>query len=81
MALFNLLKENNSMKLLKINTIIPVYSYTNILKDKSLIYEDTKDKSGIYVWANTVSNKSSIGSSITLKRRLKSYFSQDYMKR
>ena len=67
------MKENN------INNIIPIITYNNALKDKSLIYKDNKNKSGVYRWNNIITGKSYIGSSINLTRRLSIYYSKNAM--
>ena len=60
------------------NNIIPIKTY-NISKDKSLIYKDNLNKSGIYRWNNLVTNKSYVGSSINLGSRLSIYYSKKAM--
>lgn len=53
----------------------PIKVYNNMLKDKSLIVSEFKDKSGIYLIHNLVNGKQYVGSSKNLKRRLSSYYS------
>ena len=59
--------------------IVPVLSYFNAKKDKSLILIENKRKSGIYRWNNLVTGKSYIGSSINLVGRLSIYYSKKAM--
>ena len=61
--------------------IIPVVSYSNADKDKFIIYEENKNKSGIYRWNNLVTGKSYIGSSVSLGNRFANYYSLSYLKR
>jgi group I intron endonuclease len=60
------------------NKIVPIKTY-NASKDKSLIYTENKNKSGIYRWNNKVTNKSYVGSSLNLDRRLSIYYSKKAM--
>lgn len=61
--------------------IIPIHHYpdTDIFKVK--IFNDNKDKSGIYRWNNKVTNKSYVGSSIALSRRFSCYYSLAFIKK
>lgn len=61
--------------------IIPVVSYLNADKDKSIVYKENKNKSGIYRWNNLITSKSYIGSSISLRNRFSDYYSLAYLKR
>jgi len=60
--------------------IIPIVSYFNADKDKSIVYKENKNKSGIYRWNNLITNKSYIGSSISLGGRFSNYYSLSYLK-
>jgi group I intron endonuclease len=60
--------------------IKPAITYYNIIKEKSTIYKDNKNKSGIYRWNNLITNKSYIGSSIYLSRRFSKYYSITFIK-
>ena len=71
-------KNNNNNN--NIN-IMPVVTYSNADKDKSIIYEENKNKSGIYRWNNLITSKSYIGSSISLSNRFSNYYSLAYLKR
>jgi len=55
--------------------IKPILYYKNIEKDKSLIYNQNRNKSGIYCWNNVITGKFYIGSAVNLTQRLKKYFS------
>jgi group I intron endonuclease len=59
--------------------IIPVVTYTNISKDKSIIYKENKGKSGIYGINNLITGKSYVGSRKCLASRLSSYYSKKAM--
>ena len=59
----------------------PIYYYNNPYHERKTINKDLKNKSGIYMWTNTINNKKYIGSSINLPARLKSYFKKRYMQR
>ena len=61
--------------------IIPVVSYSNADKDKFIIYEENKNKSGIYRWNNLVTGSSYVGSSINLTNRFSNYYSLAYLKK
>ena len=61
-------------------TIIPVVSYSNADKDKSLIFSENKGKSCIYRFINIVTGKSYIGSSMDFKR-FNTYYSEDAMRK
>lgn len=60
--------------------IVPIVSYSNADKDKSIIYKENKKKSGIYRWNNLITDKSYIGSSIYLYNRFSNYYSLAYLK-
>jgi len=64
--------KNNNNKNIRLNPLI-TYIDTNLNKTK--IYEDNKRKSGIYRWNNLITNKSYVGSSISLSHRLSAYYS------
>ena len=64
-----------------IMNIIPVVSYFNADIDKSIIYKENKNKSGIYRWNNLITGKSYIGSSISLSGRFNTYYSLSYLKK
>ena len=57
----------------------PVKTYENADLDKLHIIKDNTGKSGIYRWINQINGKTYIGSSIDLRKRLRNYFSFDYL--
>lgn len=61
--------------------IIPVLSYINAEKYKSIIYKENNNKSGIYRWNNLVTGSSYIGSAVNLTKRLRNYFSIGFLKK
>jgi group I intron endonuclease len=71
------MKNNNNNNV----NIIPVVSYSNAYKDKSIIYEENRNKSGIYRWNNLVTGDSYVGSAQNLTKRLSLYFSPIFLKR
>jgi len=68
---------NNNLNKIK---LIPVVTYNNISLNKPIIYEENKNKSGVYRWNNLITGKSYIGSSISLGKRLRIYYSPNAMK-
>ena len=61
--------------------IIPVVYYTNAEKYKNTILFENKNKSGIYRWNNLITDKSYVGSSISLGTRFSIYYSLGSLKR
>lgn len=61
-------KENNNVN------IIPVVKYINVDLDKSFIYEENINKSGVYRLVNNLNGKSYIGSSIYLSNEFSNYY-------
>jgi len=59
--------------------IIPIKIYSNAEADKDKILSDNKNKSGIYMWKNTINGKKYIGSSENLKIRFYKYFNTNYL--
>jgi len=59
----------------------PVHSYVNAYLQKTEVYKDNNNKTGIYKWTHIISGKSYIGSAINLSNRLRSYYSIAYLKR
>ena len=53
----------------------PEKSYLNADKDKKLIYDENKKKSGVYCWTNITNGKRYVGSSENLSRRISWYYS------
>lgn len=58
---------------------MPAVSYANVEKNKFIIYEENRNKSGIYRWNNLVTGDSYIGSAINLTKRLSNYFSPRFL--
>jgi len=61
---------------IKIN-FTKVYSNADLLKLE--IFNENRNKSGIYMWKNNNNDKFYIGSSVDLKRRFTSYFNLNYL--
>lgn len=75
MPLFNLIiyiKMKNDDK--NIN-IISLVHYSNAYLDKNAVYKENKGKSGIYRFVNNTNGKSYVGSSVSLSRRFRYYYS------
>lgn len=68
-------KENNNVN------IIPVVKYINVDLDKSFIYEENINKSGVYRLVNNINGKSHVGSSISLTNSFSIYYSLDALKK
>ena len=43
------------------------------------ILTENKNKTGIYIWTNNLTNKSYIGSAIDLSNRIKNYYNISYL--
>ena len=59
--------------------IISIKSYSNAEADKDKILKENKNKSGIYMWKNSINGKCYIGSSENLRIRFKQYFNINYL--
>ena len=59
----------------RFSSIIPVKIYNDIEKDKNLIIQENKDKSGIYCFTDKTDKRQYIGSAVKITRRLRKYFS------
>jgi group I intron endonuclease len=59
------------------NLVIPVITYSNTERDKSIIYKENKNKSGIYRWTNLVTGESYVGSSLSLTKRFRDYYKKE----
>lgn len=57
------------------NKFIPIIIYNDADKDKITIFNDNRNKSGVYRWVNKINGNTYIGSSINLSVRFYSYFS------
>src|SRR5437588_9124141 len=79
LLVFFCLDSLNSFCLLSLVPIVPMKTYSNSEADKDTILSDNKNKSGIYMWQNTINGKRYIGSSENLNRRLSEYFNNNYL--
>lgn len=61
--------------------IIAHLSYSDANKSKDLICTQNNKKSGIYCWKNRITGKFYIGSVVNLTKRLRSYYSFNFLKR
>ena|SRR5437588_3557139 len=59
--------------------MVPIKSYSNAEADKSKILKENKNKSGIYMWENSINGKRYIGSSENLNNRFTQYFNVNYL--
>jgi group I intron endonuclease len=73
------MKENKNNNNNNNKKRITVVTYTDLNRDKSLIYKENKNKSGIYRFNNLITGKSYVGSSINLGSRLSIYYSEKAM--
>jgi len=55
--------------------IISIKIYSNAEAEKEKILSENNNKSGIYMWINTINDKRYIGSALNLSNRLSFYFS------
>ena len=69
----------NSGCLLSLAAIIPIKSSSNAESDKALILKENTNKSGIYMWKNSINGKKYIGSAVNLSNRLADYYYTTYM--
>jgi hypothetical protein len=51
------------------NIIIPLISYTNVVKYKNTLLSENKNKSSIYLWNNLITGKNYVSSSTSLNKR------------
>lgn len=58
---------------------VPVIIYTNPDKEKELIVNENKGRTGIYRWVHIESGKNYIGSSVKLNIRFKQYFNFNHI--
>lgn len=54
-------------------------TYNNSLLNKSKIFKDNLYKIGVYRWINKITNESYVGSSKNITKRLRRYFSINYL--
>jgi hypothetical protein len=74
-ASFYYAKIENNMHNKNNKNIFPIVSYSNVNRDKFIIYKENKNKSGIYHLNNLITAKSYIESSNNLSCRFSIYFS------
>jgi group I intron endonuclease len=58
-----------------------IKSYLNPDLNRNLIYEENRNKSGIYCWNNIITGKIYIGSALNLNKRLTFYLSPRFLQR
>jgi len=68
-------KENNNIN------IIPKVTYNNADIHKFIIYEENRNKSGVYRWVNKINGKSYVDSSKSLSNRFSLYYSLNSLKK
>jgi group I intron endonuclease len=68
-------KENNNIN------IIPEVIYANVETDKSIIYKENRNKSGVFRLVNKINGKSYVGSSMSLSKTFSIYYSLGSLKR
>lgn len=66
---------NKEIKNESSESLIPTVIYSDAFADKSIIFKDNNNKSGIYRWVNKVNGKSYVGSSENLTDRFRKYYS------
>jgi hypothetical protein len=55
--------------------------YENADTQKSIILEENRDRSGVYLCKNLINGKMYVGSSVNLRRRLLQYYNAEYLER
>lgn len=60
-------------------SVLPVVIYSDLEEDKKIIFINNKGKSGVYRWTNKVNGDTYIGSATNLTRRLRDYFSSNFL--
>jgi len=68
------LYSNSKDKKLPIDPKEFVLFFENVLENKKNIYSELKNKSGVYIFINNITNELYVGSSINLSKRMVSYF-------
>lgn len=63
------------------NKVEPLLIYNDSLLNKFNALEDNMSKSAIYRWVHKTNNKSYVGSSIDLYRRLRNYYNTGFLER
>ena len=64
----------------KNNPSVPVKSYPNSDTYKAQILSENKNKSGIYMFKNSINGKRYIGSSVDLRERMYQYFNNNHLR-
>jgi group I intron endonuclease len=68
-------KANNNIN------IIPIIKYINAETDKSIVYEENINKSGVFRLVNKINGKSYVSSSISLSNTFSIYYNLSSLKR
>jgi hypothetical protein len=69
-----------NMRIYSFNNISHIKTYENAYDMRKELYKENKDKSGIYMFTNKLTNDIYIGQSINLANRFKNYFNISYLK-
>lgn len=77
---FNLIRTYSTLSSNPSDSISPVKVYENALDMRKDILKENKNKSGIYMWTNKLTNDIYIGQSINISNRFKNYFNFSYLK-
>lgn len=69
------------MKNIEIKNIVlkPVVFYSDLALNKKVIFKDNRDKTGVYRWNNLITGAFYVGSAVDLTRRLRDYFSPNFL--
>jgi group I intron endonuclease len=59
--------------------VVPILKYENADLSKKKAVKENKGRSGVYLWKKNITGKCYVGSSVFLGRRLKNYFSFEYI--
>jgi len=60
---------------------VPIITYANVDTNRSTIFKENRNKSGVYRWVNKINGKSYIGSSMSLSNTFTIYYSLSSLKR
>lgn len=63
-----------------LKNISPLMTYKNFKEDRTKIFKDQNNKSGVYCFINNINGHSYVGSSINLKSRMKNYLNNTFLK-
>jgi group I intron endonuclease len=64
----------------KIKNLNPLKTYNNFKEDRLSIFNEQRDKSGVYCLINKINGYSYIGSSINLATRMRNYLNNSFLK-